>query len=242
MTFATMVFAPLTVFVSQPLLALAPAALFAVLYRASNRRLAARGRRGRIDGMRWSAAFLFSLVLTPVSADPIAAQRAPIDGLEIFKGWLDRVHPGYGRDEGPARFRNPTVEAAYPGRRFYYVLTYTRGTPPPFRNGVTVVAGIDDNGAVTPLDPASAASYRPGLRKVSTAIDARRAAAAVLILVMGDPGERRWQFREKLFTVKKENNGWVCNYRHGAERYTSQVTFDRNGVLTAIRSNTPPVP
>ena len=38
MTFAAMVFAPFTVFVSQPLLALIPAALFAALYRASRRR------------------------------------------------------------------------------------------------------------------------------------------------------------------------------------------------------------
>lgn len=242
MTFATMVFAPLTVFVSQPLLALVPAALFAVLYRASNRRLAARGRRDRIDGMRWSAAFLLSLVLTPVSADPIAAQRAPIDGLEIFKGWLDRVHPGYGRDEGPARFRNAIVDAAYGGRHFYYILTYTRGIPPPFRNGLSVVAQVDDNGNVAPLNPSLPATYRPGLRKVSTAKDARQAAAAVLILAMGDPGERRWKVQETLFTVKKDRTGWLCSYRHGAERYTSQVTFDRDGVLTAIRSNTPPVP
>ena len=192
--------------------------------------------------MRRPVAVLIVLLLTSVVADTIAAQRAPIDGLEIFKAWLDRVHPGYGRDEGPARFRNPTVEAAYPGRRFYYVLTYTRGTPPPFRNGVSVVADVDDNGAVAPLDPASAASYRPGLRKVSTAIDARRAAAAVLILAMGDPGERRWQFREKLFTVKKENNGWVCSYRHGDPSHTSQVAFDRDGVLASINTNPPPVP
>ena len=39
MTFAAIVFAPFTVFISQPLLALVPAALFAALYRASSRRL-----------------------------------------------------------------------------------------------------------------------------------------------------------------------------------------------------------
>jgi hypothetical protein len=192
--------------------------------------------------MRWSAAFLFPLVMTSVSADPIAAQRAPMDGLEIFKAWLDRVHPGYGRDEGPARFRNPTVDAAYPGRRFYYVLTYTRGIPPPFRNGVSVVAHVDDNSNITPLNPASPATYRPGLRKVSTAKDARQAAAAVLILAMGDPGERRWKFRESMFTAKKDKRGWVCSYRHGDASHTSQVVFDRDGVLSSIRSNPPPVP
>jgi hypothetical protein len=39
MTFAAIIYGPLTVFVSQPLLALLPAAAFAVLYRASSRRL-----------------------------------------------------------------------------------------------------------------------------------------------------------------------------------------------------------
>jgi hypothetical protein len=101
---------------------------------------------------------------------------------------------------------------------------------------------VDDNGNLTPLDPSSPATYRPGLRKVSSAQDARQAAAAVLILAMGDPGERRWKFREGMFTAKKAKSGWVCSYRHGAERYTSQVTFDRDGLLTGIRSNTPPVP
>jgi hypothetical protein len=176
------------------------------------------------------------------SAVPVAAQRATVDSLEIFKAWLDRVHPGYGRDEGPARFRNRTVDAAFGGRRFYYVLTYTRGIPPPFRNGLSLVAHVDENGAVTPLNAASAASYRPGLRKVATAQDARQAAAAVLILAMGDPSERRWQFRENLVTVKKEKKGWVCSYRHGGPGYTSQVTFDRDGLLTAIQINAPPVP
>ena len=189
-----------------------------------------------------SAGLLSVCLLMSLPAVPCAAQRAPIDGLEIFKAWLDRVHPGYGRDEGPARFRNGIVDAAYGGRRFYYVLTYTRGIPPPFRNGVSVVAHVDDNGNLTPLDPSSPATYRPGLRKVSSAQDARQAAAAVLILAMGDPGERRWKFREGMFTAKKAKSGWVCSYRHGAERYTSQVTFDRDGLLTGIRSNTPPVP
>jgi outer membrane protein assembly factor BamE (lipoprotein component of BamABCDE complex) len=192
--------------------------------------------------MRRTAALLFVFVLTSVSAVPSAAQRAPIDGLEIFGAWLDRVHPGYGRDEGPVRFRNPIVDAAYRGRRFYYVLTHTRGIPPPFQNGLSVVVHVDDHGTVTPLNPSMPATYRPGLRKVSTTKDARQAAAAVLILAMGDPGARRWKVQESLFTVKKDRTGWVCSYRHGAERYTSQVTFDRDGLLTAIRFNPPPVP
>ena len=39
MAFLALVYGPLTVFISQPLLGLLPAAAFAVLYRASSRRL-----------------------------------------------------------------------------------------------------------------------------------------------------------------------------------------------------------
>jgi hypothetical protein len=41
MKFLDLVFVPLSVFISRPLLALVPAAVFALLYRASGRRLAA---------------------------------------------------------------------------------------------------------------------------------------------------------------------------------------------------------
>ena len=68
------------------------------------------------------------------------------------------------------------------------------------------------------------------------------AAAAVLILAMGDPGERRWKVQESIFKVKKDKRGWVCTYRHGPAYYTSQVTFDRDGVLSTISLNPPPVP
>jgi outer membrane protein assembly factor BamE (lipoprotein component of BamABCDE complex) len=192
-----------------------------------------------VDGL---AAFLLAFVVMSCSAVQCAAQRAPADGLDIFKAWLDRAHPGYARDEGPARFRNPTVDAAYAGRRFYYVLAHTRGMRPRLPNELSVVAHVDDNGNVTPLNSSSPATYRPGLRKVSTAKGARQAAAAVLILAMGDPVERRWRFLESMLTVKKDKTGWVCTYGHGDEYHTSQVSFDKNGVLSAIRSNPPPVP
>jgi hypothetical protein len=192
--------------------------------------------------MRWPASGFLVFALISLGAVHSAAQRVPPDELGIFKTWLDRVHPAYGSDEGPARFRNPTVEAAYPGRRFYYVLTYTRGVPLPFQNALSVVVYVDDRGTVMPLDPSSPATYRPGLRKVSTAKNARQAASAVLILAMGDPGERRWKFQESMFTVRKDRKGWVCSYRHGNERYVSQVTFDGDGLLSTIRANPPPVP
>ncbi|PYP30485.1 MAG: hypothetical protein DMD49_10450, partial [Gemmatimonadetes bacterium] len=79
-------------------------------------------------------------------------------GLQIFKAWLEREHPGYGSDEGPARFRNAIVEAAYPGRRFYYVLTYPRGIGIA-RNALTLVAQISDRGTVLPLVLTSPATY-----------------------------------------------------------------------------------
>jgi len=171
-----------------------------------------------------------------------ADQRSPDDELKIFKAWLEHRYAGYGCDEGPARFRNETVEAAYAGRRFYYVLTYTRGIRPPFEKALSLVVHLDGRGNVQPLNLSAPEAYRAGLKKVSGAAEARLAAAAVLILAMGDPGERRWKFRQDLFTVKRSRKGWVCTYRHGDEQHTSQVTFDRNGVLLAFSSNPPPVP
>ena len=165
---------------------------------------------------------------------------APQDaGLKIFKRWLDREHSGYGSDEGPARFRNATVEAAYPGRRFYYVLTYPRGMGIA-RNALSLVAQVDDHGTVLPLVLASPATFRAGLRKVKTKEDARQAAAAVLILALGDPAQRRWKFEESRFTIERNKNGWVCTYSYGAT-YLSRVTFDKHGTLTGIDPRTPPV-
>ena len=161
--------------------------------------------------------------------------------LEIFRAWLEHAHKGYGCDEGPAPFRNATVEAAYAGRRFYYVLTYTRGIQPPFPNSLSLVAHIADDGSVEPLNPSVPATYRPGLGKVSKKKEARRAAAAVLILAMGDPGERRWKITADAFTVEKSRKGWGCSCRHLGASYVSVVTFDREGALSSISVNTPPV-
>jgi len=187
-------------------------------------------------------AFLSCIVSECFWAFPAVEQRTPDDEMKIFKAWLDHQHEGYRCDEGPAAFRNATVEAAYSGHRFYYVLTYARGVRPPFENSLSLVAYIDGNGKVQPLDSSSLAAYRSGLRKVSTAGEARQAAAAVLILALGDPGERRWKFGGNLFTIKRNRKGWVCTYRHGDVYHTSQVTFDRGGVLSALSCNPPPVP
>jgi hypothetical protein len=59
---------------------------------------------------------------------------------------------------------------------------------------------------------------------------------------MGDPGERRWTFQEGRFTVKSDKKGWVATYRHNDANHTSQVTFDRDGWLSTISLNPPPVP
>jgi hypothetical protein len=161
------------------------------------------------------------------------------DELLVFKKWLSREHSGYSSDEGPARFRNATVAAAYPRRRFYYVLTYARGIPGP-RNPLTLVAEIDDHGTVVPLSLSSLETYRAGLRNVKTKEDARRAAAAVLILALGDPGQRSWKIEESGFRIERRKGGWVCTYSHGFN-YSSQVTFDKQGILTSIDPRTPPV-
>jgi outer membrane protein assembly factor BamE (lipoprotein component of BamABCDE complex) len=198
----------------------------------------------RISGMRWSTASLLVLALTSLCAVPGASQQTSGDGLAIFKAWLDRMYPGYVCDRGPAPFRNQTVHAAYPGQRFYYVLAYTRGMRPRLRNELSLVAHLDDNGTVTPLRLSSPATYRLGLRKVTTAKDARQAGAAVLILAMGDPGEGLGlrTLQDSLFTAKKGKNGWVCTYGRRAGPSMGQVTFDKNGLVSTISLNLPPVP
>jgi hypothetical protein len=178
------------------------------------------------------------------AASPAVAARAE-DGaaateLTTFRAWLDSACAGYGCDEGPARFRNATVESAYRGRRFYYVLTYTRGIPPPYKHPTTVVAEVA-GGQVRPI-PASMEGYRTGLVKVSSAKDARLAAAAVMILGTADPRERRWRYEPGLFKVKKRGGGWVCTYAHGSPLYTSRVIFNKTGELASVQSGAPPVP
>ena len=81
----------------------------------------------------------FAFLAAAGIAQPVAvaqtsgiAQPAPDQDLQIFRAWLDREHKGYGCDEGPARFQNKTVDAAYPCQRLYYVLTYVRGIQPPY--------------------------------------------------------------------------------------------------------------
>ena len=161
--------------------------------------------------------------------------------LEIFSAWLTRTRGAYGCDEGPARFVNGTVEAAYPGRRFYYVLTHARGIAPPFKNAVSLVAEIDDGGEVRPLDSTSLDTYRRGLKKVSTKAEAKEAAAAVLILALGDPKQRRWRVAKEAVEVKRNRRGWTCTYRHDPN-HPSQVSFDRRGLLATMDCRPPPVP
>jgi hypothetical protein len=171
----------------------------------------------------------------------VAARGVPGRDLEVFRAWLDRERPGYGCDEGPARFRNGTVEAAYPGQRFYYVLTYTRGIQPPYQKAASLVAAVDDSERVMAFNPASLQTYRRGLIRVRSSKDARLAAAAVLILTSCDPGERRWPYKPDLFKAKKSSKGWKCTYQHDPN-HASWVAFDRKGVLLEIGGGPPPVP
>ena len=186
-------------------------------------------------------AFLTLLVITTFLDAPHVVAESAEGELETFRAWLDREHPGYGCDEGPARFRNKTVEAAYPGQRFYYALTYTRGIPPPYERSVSLVATVNDSGRVIAFRPGSLETYRRGLRPVRSAKDARLAAAAVLILGSCDPGERRWHYKPELFKAKKKSGGWKCTYQHDPN-YQSWVAFDRKGSLLEVGGSAPPVP
>jgi hypothetical protein len=173
-----------------------------------------------------------------VAATAAPPAPAPDEGLLVFTAWLDRTHPGHGQDEGPARFRNSTVDAAYPGVRFYYVLTYTRGIQPPFENSVTLVAAVDDSDRVIPYGR-SAASYRRGLITPKSKKDAKLAAAAVLLL--SSCGERRYKVTPDLVQARKKSGGWLCTYHYDPYN-SSWVRFDRKGVFQEFGGSAPPVP
>lgn len=182
------------------------------------------------------------VALTAAGSAPAGPTASPPDpGLEVFRAWLDREHAGYGCDEGPARFRNGTVDQAYPGQRFYYVLTYTRGIPPPYKNSISLVAAIDDSGRVIPFRAGTPFSYRRGLKRAVSSKDAKLAAAAVLTLASCDPGGRRWAFRPERFKAKRESKGWKCTFQHD-KFFASWVRFDRDGDLLEIGGSAPPVP
>ena len=178
----------------------------------------------------------------PARPGTSAATPAVADtGLVVFRQWLAKEHPGYGCDEGPARFRNRTVEAAYPGQRFYYALTYARGIQPPFPNSISVVVAVDESFRVIPFRPGSPQSYTLGLRRIGSSKDARLAAAAVSILGSCDPGERRWAYKPDRFKAKKSAAGWKATYDYDG-MYSSWVAFDRKGGVTGFGGTAPPVP
>jgi hypothetical protein len=162
--------------------------------------------------------------------------------LDLFKWWLEVNVGPFACDEGPAAFVNETVSAAYDDdSRFYYVLTYPRGIAPPFERALSLVARIDDKRRVQPLRLDSVETFREGLVPVTSTTGARRAAAAVLILAYGDPGQRRWRFDEAAFEVKRGHKGWTCTYHHD-NVHASRVRFDWRGDLVQIECGAPPVP
>jgi len=184
------------------------------------------------------APMLVALCLTP---PPALSPAATDSGLAVFRAWLDREHPGYECDAGPAIFRNRTVEAAYPGERFYFVLTHARGIPSPYRKPLSLVARVGEGSDVRPLGYASVENYREGLPRITTPDQARRAAAAVLILLLGDPGEGRNRIDPSLVSVERSRKGWTCDYAHDGN-HVSRVVFDRDGLLASFDVRTPPVP
>src|SRR4029077_21046389 len=119
------------------------------------------------------------------------------------------------------------------GQRFYYVMTHVSGFRPPAPNSLSLVARAAETGGLEPLNQSKLATLQRGLMKVGKAAEARRAAAAVLILALGDPLQRRWSIKEKEIQVKRERGGWACRYFHDPN-HASLVNFDRNGALSAI--------
>jgi len=196
--------------------------------------------RGRRRGARWAVVLL---LLAASAGQGVAdgAESEPNPRLTVFRAWLDREHGGYGCDEGPAPFRNRAVDAAYPGQRFFYVLTYTRGIPPPYAKSLSLVAAIDDSERVIPFRPGSPGTYRRGLKRVSSKTDAKTAAAALLTLASCDPAGRRWAYTPESFKVKKDSKGWKCTYRYD-KSFESWVRFDRAGTFQEFGGSAPPVP
>lgn len=180
------------------------------------------------------------LLALAAAANAMPAKAPPNAELTVFRAWLDREHPGYGSDEGPARFKNATVEAAYPMVRLYYVLTYTRGIPPPFAKSLSLVAAVDSSWVV-PYEARRPESYRRGLKKVTSDKEAKVAAAAVLILASCDPNERRAKLAPDRFKVKKDSKGWLCTYAYDPN-YSSWVRFDKKGIFRETGGSAPPVP
>ena len=195
---------------------------------------------GRIAGLG-CAATLLVLGTASVAAFGASGQgRAADPGLQAFTTWLDRTHPHYGCDQGPAAFHNSSVAAAYPGRRFYYALTRRAASsrPSPTRSPWW------PRWTKTARCGASIRSMRiaVGLVKVSSSKQAKLAAAAVLILSLADPGEGRSKFDPAQIKAKQSGKGWTCDYGPMEGSYTSHVTFDKRGLLSAMEVNTAPVP
>ena len=191
--------------------------------------------------MRRAVLVVAVLALSATSSHAATSQSSsvPDPGLTSFRRWLDAYRPGYGCDEGPAPFRSKTVEAAYPGQRFYYVLTYTRGIQPPFENSVSLVAAVDDSGRVAPFLPGRPASYSRGLKRIQSSKDAKLAGAAVLIL--SSCGERRWPIAPERVKAMKTSKGWTATYFYDSYN-SSWVSFDKKGAVLAFGGNSPPVP
>jgi hypothetical protein len=188
------------------------------------------------------ALLLICLTQGAFGADKAPEPVTPEEKLAIFKAWLDLEYPGYSCDEGPAEFRNKTVESAYPGRRFYYVLTNPKGTEPPSEKALSLVAYVSVEGEVRPFDVQHLPTFHPALIRATGAKEARLAAAAVLILAIGDPAEKRWKIAPDSVEATKSNGAWICTYQHGDAAHQSIVTFNKAGYLTALSSNPPPVP
>lgn len=187
------------------------------------------------------AAVLTAIVLTATPSFAATARPTPASdpALASFSRWLEANRPGYGCDEGPAPFRNKTVEEAYPGQRFYYVLTYTRGIQPPFENSVSLVAAVDDSGHVVPFLPGAPPSYSRGLKRIKSSKDAKLAGAAVMIVA--SCGERHWPIEPERVKVKKSSKGWTATYFY--DSYSSSwVSFDKKGSVLAFGGSSPPVP
>lgn len=193
-------------------------------------------------------ALLLAVTLLPVlaahAADDEAARTKA--GLEAFRAYLKKEHPGKKWQAGPTRLDSPALRTAYGDRRLYFVHSspplppganiesiqeaYRRRVEDIRTNHVSLAVRIDEKGRVVPL--LKPKDYDGGLMKVAGDEDARTAAAAILSL-HGCDHVAQTVVDPKDIAVTKSDKGWSCLYK-GKSPFRGTVAFDAEGKCTAV--------
>lgn len=178
------------------------------------------------------------------AADDEAARTK--DGLEAFRAYLKKEHPGKKWQAGPTRLDSPALRTAYGDGRLYFVHSspplppganikaiqdaYRRQVEDIRANHVSLAVRIDEKGRVVLL--LKPKDYDGGLMKVVGDEDARTASAAILSL-HGCDHVAPTAVDPKDLAVTKSDKGWSCSYK-GKGPFRGTVAFDAEGKCTAV--------